>query len=89
MSEFLYLLAFLSMQLGVMNLLPIPVLDGGHIFFMLIEMVRRKPITPRIRHVSMQLGTFVLLALMLVVTFNDVDNVWGFANIFQKIKGIF
>ncbi len=88
-GDFLYLLSFLSMQLGVMNLLPIPVLDGGHIFFMLIEAVRRKPLAPKVRQVSMQLGLFMLLSLMVVVTFNDVENRWGFANIWQGIRNIF
>jgi regulator of sigma E protease len=88
-GDFLYLLSFLSMQLGIMNLLPIPVLDGGHIVFMLIEAVCRKPVPPKIRQVSMQLGLFMLLSLMVVVTFNDVDNMWGFANIWQGLRDIF
>lgn len=88
-GEFLYFLAFLSMQLGVLNLLPIPVLDGGHVLFMAIEGIRRKPVSLKIRMVSQQLGLALLLSLMLLVTINDVDSVWGFTNIWEKIKGIF
>lgn len=88
-GEFLYFLAFLSMQLGILNLLPIPVLDGGHVLFMAIEGIRRKPVSLKIRMVSQQLGLALLLSLMLLVTINDVDSVWGFTNIWEKIKGIF
>ena len=88
-GEFLYFLAFLSMQLGVLNLLPIPVLDGGHVLFMAIEGIRRKPVSFKVRMISQQLGLALLLGLMLLVTVNDVDNVWGFTNIWEKIKGIF
>lgn len=88
-GEFLYLLAFLSMQLGIMNLLPIPVLDGGHVVFMLVEGIRRKPLSPKFRSVSMQVGLFMLLGLMLFVTINDVNTIWGFSNIFESLKSIF
>lgn len=88
-GEFLYLLAFLSIQLGILNLLPIPVLDGGHVVFMAIEGIRRKPLSPKIRQISTQVGMFMLLFLMVVVTVNDINSVWGFKNIFQSIKGIF
>jgi regulator of sigma E protease len=88
-GEFLYLLAFLSLQLGVMNLLPIPVLDGGHVLFMAVEAIRRRPLSPKFRHISTQVGLVTLLGLMLIVTVNDVNSVWGFSNILDKIKGIF
>lgn len=88
-GEFLYLLSFLSLQLGVLNLLPVPVLDGGHVVFMLIEAARRKPISPRVRQVSTQVGLAMLLGLMLLVTFNDINSVFGFGNIFKSIKGLF
>ncbi|MBI2339742.1 MAG: RIP metalloprotease RseP [Deltaproteobacteria bacterium] len=88
-GEFLYFLAFLSMQLGILNLLPIPVLDGGHVLFMVLEGVRRKPVSLKVRMFSQQVGLALLLGLMLLVTINDVDSVWGFSNIWEKIKGIF
>lgn len=89
LGEFLYLLAFLSLQLGVMNLLPVPVLDGGHVVFMFVELLRRKPISPKIRQISTQLGMLMLLSLMLVVTINDIDSVWGFTNILDSLKSLF
>lgn len=88
-GEFLYLLAFLSLQLGILNLLPIPVLDGGHVAFMLVEAVIRRPISPKIRQVSTQIGMFALLALMVIITINDIDTVWGFSNILESLKSLF
>lgn len=86
-GDFLYLLAFLSMQLGILNLLPIPILDGGHVAFIAIEGIRRRPLSPRIKSVSMQLGLVLLLGLMVLVTINDVDTLWpGF---FEGIRDIF
>lgn len=89
LGEFIYFMAFLSMQLGVLNLLPIPVLDGGHVLFMAIEGIRRKPVSLKARMISTQVGLALLLTLMVVITFNDVNRMWGFAHLFEKIKGIF
>ncbi len=89
LGDFFYFLAFLSMQLGILNLLPIPVLDGGHLFFMVIEGIRKKPVSLKIRSISQQVGLALLLTLMVLVTANDIDSVWGFANIWGKIKGFF
>ncbi len=89
LGDFIYLLAFLSLQLGVMNLLPVPVLDGGHVVFMAIEGIMRKPVPHKIRMISMQVGMVMLLGLMLFVSVNDVNNIWGFGNILTKIRGIF
>lgn len=88
-GDLVYFLAFLSLQLGIMNLLPIPVLDGGHLFFMAIEGIRRRPVSLKIRSVSQQVGLVLLLTLMVLVTFNDIESVWGFGKIWQKITGIF
>lgn len=90
LGEFLYFLAFLSLQLGILNLLPIPVLDGGHVAFMLVEAARGgKPVSQKIRHSLSLVGMMALLSLMLLVTVNDVDRVWGFTNIVDSIKGLF
>lgn len=88
-GEFFYFLAFLSMQLGILNLLPIPVLDGGHVLFMCIEGIRRKPLSLKIRNSLTQLGLVFLLGLMVLITFNDVDRIWGLSKIWEKITGIF
>ncbi len=68
----LLLTALISVNLGLLNLLPIPVLDGGTIVFSLIEMVTRRPISERVQNALMQVGGFLLLSLMVFATFNDV-----------------
>lgn len=69
-------MAFLSLNLGIINLLPIPVLDGGHMVFLTIEAVMRKPISAKIKLVIQQVGMAVLLALMLLVIFNDFSHIF-------------
>ena len=69
---FLALLAMISLQLGVMNLLPIPVLDGGHIMILLIEGVARRDLSLRVKERIQQLGFAALATLMIVVLYNDV-----------------
>ena len=64
-------LAFLSIQLGILNLLPIPILDGGHLFFNLIEFIIRRPLSLRIREIAQQVGLALLLLLMLLAFYND------------------
>lgn len=66
------LMAMISLQLGIMNLLPIPVLDGGHIFILLIEGVARRDLSLQVKERIQQLGFAVLAAIMLVVIYNDV-----------------
>ena len=66
------LMAMISLQLGIMNLLPIPVLDGGHIFILLIEGVARRNLSLQVKERIQQLGFAVLAAIMLVVIYNDV-----------------
>ncbi|MFH1830809.1 MAG: RIP metalloprotease RseP [Pseudomonadota bacterium] len=83
-SNFLYFLAFLSMQLSILNFLPIPVLDGGQLVFLGWEAIRRKPLNMRIRLIAHQVGFFLLIGLMLLVTINDIDNVWGIKSLLKK-----
>lgn len=71
-TSFLYLVAFISINLGVMNLLPIPGLDGGRLLFLLVEAVRRKPLSPRLEGYVNAAGLVLLLGLMVYVTGNDV-----------------
>ncbi|HEX6100195.1 MAG TPA: RIP metalloprotease RseP [Thermoanaerobaculia bacterium] len=70
--EFLSLMAMISLQLGIMNLLPIPVLDGGHIMILLIEGIARRELSIRVKERIQQAGFAVLATLMLVVLYNDV-----------------
>lgn len=70
--DFLFFAAFLAVNIGIMNLLPLPALDGGRIFFVLVELVRRKPISPEKEGVVHFIGFVLLIALMLFVTWHDV-----------------
>lgn len=76
-GDFLHFMAFLSLQLGILNLLPIPVLDGGHVLFMGIEAILRKPLPAKIRGAAQLVGVALLLTLMLVVTVNDANTLFG------------
>ncbi len=79
--EVVALMAMISLQLGVMNLLPIPVLDGGHIMILLIEGVARRDLSLRVKERIQQLGFAVLATLMIVVLYHDViSNVMRLRN---------
>ena len=66
----------LSANLGVMNLLPLPALDGGRLVFLIIEAIRRKPINRRIEGMVHFAGLMLLMALMLVVMYNDILKIF-------------
>ena len=72
LTSFLMLAAFITINLGVFNLLPIPALDGGRLLFLLIEAVRGKPVNPKYEGYVHALGFVLPLGLMIVVTFNDI-----------------
>ncbi len=76
-GTFFAFIAALSAQLSLVNLLPIPVLDGGHLFIMGIEAVARRPIGTRPRIIAQQIGLALLIALMLLVTMVDVSRLVG------------
>jgi len=65
---------FLSVNLGVMNLLPIPALDGGRLIFLLIEVVRGKPVPPEKEGYVHLAGMIALMVLMVIVLFNDIGR---------------
>lgn len=77
LTDLLSLVAFLSLQLGIINLFPIPVLDGGHILFFGIEAIKGKPLSERFMAVAQQVGIALLVALMLLVTYNDLFRIFG------------
>ncbi len=70
----MYFSILLSANLGVMNLLPIPALDGGRLLFMIIEVIRRKPIAPEKEGLVTMIGFVLLMALMVFVMFNDISK---------------
>jgi len=74
---FIFFMSVLSINLGVLNLLPIPVLDGGHLFFYLIEIITGKEINVKWREISQQLGFFLLILLMIFVFYNDIIKILG------------
>ena len=71
-EPFLAFLAFLSVSLGVLNLLPIPVLDGGHILFSLPELITGKPLSQKVQEVGYQIGLFVVVGVMVLALYNDL-----------------
>jgi regulator of sigma E protease len=73
----LLFMAFLSMNLAVLNLLPIPVLDGGHLVFLILEAVRRKPLSVNVRMRMSQVGLVLLLALMAMAFTNDIVRLFS------------
>jgi regulator of sigma E protease len=73
-AYFVWAMALISVNLGLINLLPIPVLDGGHLLFFLIEAARRRPLPLRAREVASLAGLLVLFLLMLVAFKNDVER---------------
>ena len=72
----IFFIALLSVNLAIINLLPIPVLDGGHLLFFLIEAVSRRPINVKTREMAQQVGIFVLIVLMIFVFYNDIARVF-------------
>ena len=75
MVNILYLSALLTINLGVFNLLPLPALDGGRLFFMLIELIRRKPIPAEKEGMVHAIGLVLLLILSVIISFNDVIKI--------------
>ncbi|MBT3514888.1 MAG: RIP metalloprotease RseP [Nitrospina sp.] len=73
--EFIRLTALLSINLGLINLIPIPILDGGHILFFLIEILKGKPVSEKNREIAQQVGFFMLISLMVFAFYNDILRV--------------
>jgi regulator of sigma E protease len=75
LSSVLMFTVMLSLELGIINLLPIPMLDGGHLFFFAMEGLRGRPIKVRHREIAQQVGLFLLVVLMAFVIFNDISRI--------------
>ncbi|MFC1698644.1 RIP metalloprotease RseP [Candidatus Omnitrophota bacterium] len=86
----LYLMAVLSMSLAIFNFLPVPVLDGGHLLFISLEKLRKRPVQPKTQELATQAGILVLVSLMLLISYYDVmrsgwlDKVGEFWNSFGQ-----
>jgi regulator of sigma E protease len=72
LSYYIFIMCLMSVNLGLLNLLPIPALDGGHLLLFGIEAVQRKPLTPKTRAIATQIGFAILLLLMGLAIFNDL-----------------
>ena len=73
-ATFASLLALLSISLGIINLLPIPILDGGHVIFGIAEIVRRKPLSIRAQTVGVQVGLCIVVGMMVLAFYNDITR---------------
>jgi regulator of sigma E protease len=71
-EDFIRFLAYLSVSLGVLNLLPVPVLDGGHIVYYTIEAIRRKPLSEEVQAMGLRIGMAMILTLMVFALYNDL-----------------
>jgi len=72
----IFFIALISINLAIINLLPIPILDGGHLLFFLIEAVKGSPVSIKVREVSQQVGLFILILLMILVFYNDITRLF-------------
>ena len=70
--NFLAFMALLSINLGILNLLPVPILDGGHLFFFAMEVIFRRPVSMKVREIAQQVGLVLLLSLMVLAFYNDI-----------------
>ncbi len=83
-SSFFRLMAILSITLAALNILPIPVLDGGHLFFYVIEAIKGSPVKLRVRQVATQVGFYMLMGLMVLVFYVDINRYFV-----DRIKALF
>jgi len=83
-SSMVWLIALISINLGFINLLPVPVLDGGHLLFYAIEAVRRRPVEPAVQEWAFRGGLAAVLGLMVLVTFNDL----GAFGLWKSLTGL-
>ena len=86
-ENLIFFLALISVNLAIINLLPIPVLDGGHLLFFIIEAVKGHPVSLKVREVAQQIGLFIILLLVILVFYNDIFRYKD--DILRFFKGIF
>ena len=73
-SAFLTLMAIVSLSLGVLNLLPIPMLDGGHLLYYIVELIKGSPVSERVEAIGMRIGMSLVGVLMVVAIYNDIGR---------------
>jgi len=74
--NYLTLMAFISINLGLINLLPVPLLDGGHLMFFVVEAVARRPLSIRVREYAHIAGLAFLIGIMILAFKNDIERQW-------------
>jgi regulator of sigma E protease len=87
LSYLIPLLAIISVNLGVLNFLPVPILDGGLIVFLLVELIIGRPISLKKRDVAQKVGIFLLAILIVVVTFNDLTRIEVLRRLYERLFG--
>ncbi|HCF83188.1 MAG TPA: RIP metalloprotease RseP, partial [Ruminococcaceae bacterium] len=75
-SDFMNVMALLSINVGIFNLLPIPGLDGARLIFLIIELIRRKPVKPQVEGMIHFAGMALLLLFIIVISFNDISKLF-------------
>ncbi|MDO9567543.1 MAG: RIP metalloprotease RseP [Candidatus Desulfaltia sp.] len=75
-TSFVFFIALLSINLGILNILPIPVLDGGHLVFFFIEAATGRPVSIKVREIAQQAGILILILLMIFVFYNDISRIF-------------
>ncbi|WP_022681260.1 RIP metalloprotease RseP [Sphingobium bisphenolivorans] len=83
-ESFVFFMALISINLGFINLLPIPMLDGGHLLFYGVEAIQRRPVSPQVQEWAYRSGMAVLLAMMMLVTFNDLSSF----GLWERLSGL-
>ena len=86
--ELVGLIALVSINLGFINILPVPMLDGGHLFFYAVEAIRRRPVKPAVQEWAFRGGLVALLMLMMLVTFNDLGAFGLWSSLGKNIAGL-
>ena len=76
-QPYLEFLALVSLSLGIMNLLPVPVLDGGHLVYYTAELVRGKPLSQQTQELGVRFGVALMLIMMILAFFNDITRIFG------------
>jgi regulator of sigma E protease len=84
LPNFVHFMALISINLGFINLLPVPMLDGGHLFLYAIEGIRRRPLHPKVQEWAFMSGFALLISLMLFLTFNDLASF----GVFEHLAGL-
>ena len=77
LAAYIGFLALISISLGVLNLLPIPILDGGHLMFYIVEMIKGSPVSEKAMYIGQQIGVAMLFTLMVFAIFNDITRIFS------------